>query len=152
MTDANAEDRAEWFCERENVVHPTQRQGRLLQPCPDCGDAMVPTSPNLREIQRLRGELAEERAGREQERALHIADLEKLTAAVAHANEQRERAERVEALGARMLAEIEVLLPLVRAEDYTTEIERRLEALFADPAPRAWPPSGGRSTISISSR
>src|SRR5689334_3408917 len=47
----------EWLCERENVVHPVQRDG-IIQPCPDCGAYMTPTSPDKREITALRARLA----------------------------------------------------------------------------------------------
>jgi len=48
-------DRMEWLCERCNTIHPnTTKNGRVYQPCPDCGDAMLPTSFNLRKIKSLR--------------------------------------------------------------------------------------------------
>jgi len=51
-------DWVEWLCQRENVVHPYQQGGGLLQQCPSCGEAMMPTSQNLRELARLREERA----------------------------------------------------------------------------------------------
>jgi predicted RNA-binding Zn-ribbon protein involved in translation (DUF1610 family) len=53
-------EQAECLCTACNVIHPIQREG-ILQPCPDCGAAMAPTSVNLREIARLRTQLAESR-------------------------------------------------------------------------------------------
>lgn len=44
----------EWWCPTCKIIHPTQISGRVLQPCPCCGDTMLPTSYNLREIKRLR--------------------------------------------------------------------------------------------------
>jgi hypothetical protein len=51
-------DRSEWLCGRCRVIHPYQPGQRLTAPCPVCGTAMAPTSPNIREIERLRGLLA----------------------------------------------------------------------------------------------
>ncbi len=125
MTDASAEDRAQ----KEEPVTPEETlrradEAELLSttdaavwarhfirrfgearsaPAIDEG-LMLAWFANAIEVGRDAGR-AEERAGREQERALHIADLEKLTAAVAHANEQRERAGQAEALGARIAVE-----------------------------------------------
>ena len=46
----------EWICERERMIHPPQRNG-IFQPCPQCGEAMIPTSPERREIAQLRAQL-----------------------------------------------------------------------------------------------
>jgi len=51
------DDKAEWFCERCNIIHPnTTISGRVYQPSPDCGDAMSLASFNLRVIKRLRAQ------------------------------------------------------------------------------------------------
>jgi predicted RNA-binding Zn-ribbon protein involved in translation (DUF1610 family) len=51
-------DHTEWLCESCHVVHPIQREGKVLQPCPRCGYAMTPTSQNMRELAALRVEHA----------------------------------------------------------------------------------------------
>lgn len=48
---------SEWLCTRENTVHPAQPGRTVFQPCPSCGDAMLPTSPERRELARLRADL-----------------------------------------------------------------------------------------------
>ena len=50
-------DRLEYLCERCQVVHPPVGHA-LLQPCPDCRDTMIPSSFNIRELKRLRTQLA----------------------------------------------------------------------------------------------
>lgn len=56
-------EKAEWLCTRCNVIHPMQVQGKLLQPCPVCGAAMLPTSFNIRRIEALEKKLVEQAAG-----------------------------------------------------------------------------------------
>lgn len=43
---------SEWLCRNCRVIHMQQRDG-FIQPCPDCGLAMVPTSPDMRRIDEL---------------------------------------------------------------------------------------------------
>jgi predicted nucleic acid-binding Zn-ribbon protein len=50
-------DSAEWLCTKCHVIHPPQEGRTVLQPCPDCGCAMLPTSQNRREIERLKDEI-----------------------------------------------------------------------------------------------
>ena len=45
----------EYLCEKCRVIHPLQRKG-ILQPCPDCNQAMHPTSRNFRRISELEAE------------------------------------------------------------------------------------------------
>jgi hypothetical protein len=45
-------DCVEWLCVKCNCVHPCQRRG-FFQPCPTCTAAMLPTSFNLRTIDKL---------------------------------------------------------------------------------------------------
>lgn len=47
-------DSSEYLCEKCNCVHPSMGTS-LLQPCPNCGNMMLPSSRNVREISRLRG-------------------------------------------------------------------------------------------------
>lgn len=59
---ARESDSVEWWCDRENTVHPTYRPGKFTQYCPDCGDLLEPSSANLRELKHLRTDLAAARA------------------------------------------------------------------------------------------
>ena len=43
----------EWLCARCQTIHPSQRGRTFLQPCPECGDAMEPTSFNIRALRRM---------------------------------------------------------------------------------------------------
>lgn len=43
----------EWLCARCQTIHPNQRGRTFLQPCPECGDAMEPTSFNIRARRRM---------------------------------------------------------------------------------------------------
>jgi len=47
-------DKWELLCERCNTIHPPQKGGLIFHPCPVCGDAMTPTSPNRRENKTLK--------------------------------------------------------------------------------------------------
>lgn len=58
----------EWLCKRCRRIHPNQRRNSILQPCPNCGDAMMPTSLNRREIDRLQAERDELQAKLARER------------------------------------------------------------------------------------
>lgn len=66
-------DAREWLCVPCNTIHPPQPGEFLTAPCPVCASPMAPTSPNLREIGRLRGELARRDAGAVTEHALQMA-------------------------------------------------------------------------------
>lgn len=48
-----AGDVPEWLCERCHTIHPHKAGDRFTAVCPS-GHPVVPTSPNLREIERLR--------------------------------------------------------------------------------------------------
>jgi len=48
----------EWFCELCKTIYPIQSPGYMLQVCPQCRSAMIPTSYNLRKIAELRAALA----------------------------------------------------------------------------------------------
>lgn len=43
----------EWLCARCQTIHPSQRGRTFLQPCPECGEAMEPTSFNIRALKRM---------------------------------------------------------------------------------------------------
>lgn len=51
-------DHPEYLCESCSTVHPPQPGRAIARPCPQCGTVMMPTSPNLREIARLRALVA----------------------------------------------------------------------------------------------
>ncbi len=66
-----AGDTAEWMCEQCRTIHPRRAANglsRFYEPCPDCRAPMMPTSPNTREIARLRALVAEAEATAEQAR------------------------------------------------------------------------------------
>lgn len=46
-------DCVEWLCARCQTIHPSQRGRTFLQPCPECGEAMEPTSFNIRALKRM---------------------------------------------------------------------------------------------------
>lgn len=50
-------DVLEMLCESCQTIHPRKPNTSLIQSCPSCGAAMVPTSDNLREIASLRRSL-----------------------------------------------------------------------------------------------
>ena len=52
-------DHAEWLCDRCSTVHPRNHGDGFTIRCPDCRSYMVPSSPGLRERERLRAEIAE---------------------------------------------------------------------------------------------
>ncbi len=47
-------DCGEYWCETCRCVHPVQKPGSVLQPCPTCSQEMTPTNFNLRLIDTLR--------------------------------------------------------------------------------------------------
>jgi hypothetical protein len=51
-------DHPEYLCGSCNTINPPQPGRTIAHPCPRCGAVMEPTSPNLREIARLRAVIA----------------------------------------------------------------------------------------------
>jgi hypothetical protein len=51
-------DRFEWFCEPCNTVYPPTQSARVLYLCPICDKVCVPSSQNVRELNKLRADLA----------------------------------------------------------------------------------------------